>query len=44
MLQLKKVIDLGVQTAEGGLRWLPAGLGKGMIDWLGKVRLGWSYL
>jgi hypothetical protein len=38
MLQLGKVIDLGLQKV--GYWWPPAGLGKGMIDWLGKVRLG----
>jgi len=32
-----------LRTAEVGLWWLPAGLGKGMLHWLGKVRLSQSY-
>jgi len=28
------------RVAEDGLWWPPAGLGKGLLDWLGKVRLG----
>jgi len=28
------------RAAEDGLWWPTAGLGKGMVDWLGKVRLG----
>jgi len=28
------------RATEGGLWWPPAGLVKGIINWIGKVRLG----
>jgi len=32
--------EKGLKTIEGGLWWPLAGLERGMIDWLSKVRLG----
>ncbi len=43
MLKIRKVIVMGLQKVVFDSA-NPAGLGKGMIDWLGKVRSGKSYL
>jgi len=39
-LHLKTSKNKCFRASEGGLWWPPAGLGKVMLDWLGKVRLG----